>query len=102
MTTDSVIREIADERQRQIESEGWTLAHDDGHVLSDLAQAAAAYAQHAGCQRIAHDRCAPECWPWDYEWWRPKGDRRDLMRAAALIVAEIERLDRAAEKEGEK
>jgi len=29
-------------------------------------------------------------------WWKPKGPRRDLIRAAALIVAEIERIDRRA------
>lgn len=36
-------------------------------------------------------------WPWDWAWWKPKNPRRDLVRAAALIIAEIERLDRAAE-----
>jgi hypothetical protein len=30
-------------------------------------------------------------------WWKPKDRRRDLVRAAALIIAEIERLDRDAE-----
>lgn len=34
-------------------------------------------------------------WPWDASWWKPRGARRDLVRAAALIIAEIERLDRA-------
>jgi len=32
---------------------------------------------------------------WAREWWKPKDRRRDLIRAAALIVAEIERLDHA-------
>jgi hypothetical protein len=36
-----------------------------------------------------------EFWPWSLHWWKPKSPRRDLIRAAALIVAEIERLDRA-------
>ena len=31
---------------------------------------------------------------WSKDWWKPKDKRRDLIRAAALIVAEIERLDR--------
>jgi hypothetical protein len=35
-------------------------------------------------------------WPWSVQWWKPKDRRRDLVRAGALIVAEIERLDRAA------
>lgn len=34
-------------------------------------------------------------WPWDAEWWKPTDNRRDLVKAAALIIAEIERLDRA-------
>lgn len=29
-----------------------------------------------------------------YEWWKPTNRRRDLVKAAALILAEIERLDR--------
>jgi hypothetical protein len=37
-------------------------------------------------------------WPWSREWWQPKDRRRDLVRAGALIVAEIERLDRAASR----
>jgi hypothetical protein len=36
----------------------------------------------------------PEMWPWSREWWKPRNSRRDLVRAAALIVAEIERVDR--------
>lgn len=38
-------------------------------------------------------------WPWDREWWKPKDRRRNLVRAAALLIAEIERLDRAEDKE---
>ena len=33
-------------------------------------------------------------WPWAAEWWKPKDCRRNLVRAGALILAEIERLDR--------
>lgn len=33
-------------------------------------------------------------WPWPSKWWKPKSQRRDLVRAGALILAEIERLDR--------
>lgn len=33
-------------------------------------------------------------WPWDAKWWKPKNTRRDLVRAGALIVAELERMDR--------
>ena len=101
----SVIDEIAAERRRQIEVEGWTPEHDDGHDCREMAQAAACYAeQYAGRQWVYHDaEYGPEHyqadephddWPWDESWWKPKDPRRDLIRAAALLVAEIERLDR--------
>jgi hypothetical protein len=35
-------------------------------------------------------------WPWDASWWKPASNRRNLVKAGALILAEIERLDRAA------
>jgi hypothetical protein len=36
----------------------------------------------------------PREWPWESTAWKPKGTRADLVRAGALILAEIERLDR--------
>lgn len=89
----TVIDEIAAERRRQIEVEGWTAEHDDEHVSGSLSDAAAAYA--IGASRSLLARKPPGIWPWKNEWWKPKSQRRDLIRAAALIVAEIERLDRA-------
>lgn len=88
------IDDIAAERQRQIDAEGWTPEHDDEHTDGALAKAAACYAaprMHAD-PRIA----TPIGWPgdWDFKWWRPTDRRRDLVKAGALIVAEIERLDR--------
>lgn len=80
-----VLDEIAAERHRQVMSEGWSAEHDDNHNGGELAKAAACYA--IGC---------PLFWPWDERWWNPKGERRNLIRAGALIVAEIERLDRLA------
>lgn len=38
-------------------------------------------------------------WCWDRSWWKPTTPRRDLVKAAALILAEIERIDRAAAAE---
>jgi len=38
-------------------------------------------------------------WPWDPKWWKPKDRRRDLVRAAALIIAEIDRHDREVRDE---
>jgi hypothetical protein len=31
-------------------------------------------------------------WPWSFEWWKPKDRIRNLVRAGALIAAEIDRL----------
>lgn len=97
----SVIDEIAAERARQIEVEGWTPEHDDSHISGSLAGAAACYAISDRVQRIQAARPGPgttffdRLWPWDLNWWKPKDRRRDLIRAGALIVAEIERIDRA-------
>ncbi|MFD1189688.1 hypothetical protein [Phenylobacterium conjunctum] len=96
MTTETtVIEEIAAERRRQIEVEGWTPEHDDEHTAGELADAAAVYAT---TRRIADERGrltdVGHWWPWCLSWFKPQGRRRDLIKAAALIVAEIERLDR--------
>jgi hypothetical protein len=101
----SVIDEIAAERRRQIEVEGWTPEHDDYHEDGEMAAAASCYAlppdEREGILKgkrghLSWSNGAPVNWPWDVSWWNP-GDRRfELVRAAALIVAEIERLDRAA------
>lgn len=100
----SAIEDIAAERQRQISAEGWTPEHDDSHEGGQLARAAACYAigdthasrgwgdeWHSGGSSSARIKL----WPWDREWWKPSSRRRDLVKAAALIVAEIDRLDRA-------
>lgn len=91
--------DIIQERVRQQAEEGWTLEHDDAHGRGQLARAAAAYALHATHFRCMEQKAyrikAPQPnWPWGLEWWKPKDSRRDLVRAGALIVAEIERLDR--------
>src|SRR5207302_1652935 len=79
----SAIEDIAAERKRQIEVEGWDSQHDDNHDNGELAKAAACYAVGD-----------PMEWPWSLQWWKPRDRRRDLVRAGALIVAELERLDR--------
>lgn len=89
----SVIDEIAAERRRQVEVEGWTASHDDWHDKGEMALAGACYA-HPNLKML-WPADVPKEWPWEDKWWKPKGRRRDLIRAAALIVAEVERLDRA-------
>ena len=86
---------IAAERQRQIDSEGWTPEHDDEHRHGEMAGAAACYVLD-GMGPLRMPGLFMMLWPWDTGWWKPSDRRRNLVKAAALIVAEIERLDRAA------
>lgn len=94
-TASRAIADVSAERRRQVEGEGWTAAHDDQHTHGDLAQAAACYAIYASGRSVP-----PDLWPWAMEWWKPKDRRRDLVRAAALVIAEIDRLDRAMDSTG--
>lgn len=97
----SAIRDIDQERQRQIEIEGWSLEHDDKYTRGQIAQAAAVYVSGATYQATIGDPNGALYglhWPWDRAWLKWKDQRSNLVRAGALIVAEIERLDRLAEK----
>ena len=87
---------IAAERQRQITEEGWTAEHDDVHGDCALVRAAIVYANST--------RATPRfgvawelLWPWDWTFWKPSKDPvRNLVKAGALIAAEIDRRLRAA------
>lgn len=87
------VLDVLAERRRQIETEGWTPEHDDEHSTQELAFAASCYATaDEGDQ-------PPAVWPFHLSWWKPTDRRSNLEKAGALILAEIERLDRmAAEK----
>lgn len=101
--------DVLAERRRQMTVEGWTPEHDDNHKDGSLALAAACYASMAAAyfetgakvkdEDYAHIQCGFN-WPrsWSRKYWKPKNARRDLVRAAAMIIAEIERIDRAATK----
>ncbi|HBW9954638.1 TPA: hypothetical protein MFX73_04400 [Klebsiella pneumoniae] len=82
------------ERKRQVAAEGWTPGHDDEYEHGELADAAGCYALSSELFDCAGE--PPRPWPWPDEWWKPTNRRRDLVKAGALILAEIERLDRAA------
>ena len=95
--------DVLAERARQVTVEGWTPEHDDEHDDGELAGAAAAYAAHASdalhplSQGDAfRDGTIPPGWCWEPATWKPADPRRNLVKAAALILAEIERIDRAA------
>ncbi|MCV4065759.1 hypothetical protein OD783_36435, partial [Pseudomonas aeruginosa] len=81
--------DVQAERRRQITAEGWTPEHDDLYCAAELPRAAAAYILNG-----ANDE-APAIWPFSAKWWKPRDARSNYVRAGALILAEIERLDRA-------
>lgn len=107
----TVLDEIAAVRQKQI-AKGYDAPHDDQHTGGELRFAAASFALRAGrygdAPVFASLGLAPMrakvnfgwvgignvLWPWveDFPYHMPVRDR--LLAAAALIVAEIERLDR--------
>lgn len=91
-------RDVLAERQRQISAEGCTPQRDDEHTGEELARAAACYALPQGDYEIPEP---PEFWPWPAAWWKPSERRRELVKSGALILAEIERLDRAAQRKGD-
>lgn len=98
-------RDVLAERARQIDEEDWTPEHDDGWPADTLALAASCYALPGTSRRSMHSSGVPlftVLWPWDREFWKPTDRRRDLVKAGALILAEIERMDRAAARSARK
>jgi len=107
-------RDVMGERARQVAIEGWAPDQDDRYIDRELAKVASCYVQWASLSdrdrrpdmakingRTDGDG-TPCSWPmgWSHHWWKPTTHRRDLIKAGALILAEIERLDRAAAKAG--
>ncbi|HHE6155682.1 TPA: hypothetical protein ACPE3U_001199 [Citrobacter freundii] len=88
------ILDVIAERQRQQSVEGWTPEHDDEHCNGELAMAAVCYMNETGT--VNRNGGKPWGWPWDASWWKSGSRRRNLVKAGALILAEIERIDRAA------
>lgn len=97
-------RDILAERMRQVSAEGYSFEHDDNHARGELAAAAACYALpvavYTGCLAPFPPRgtlglkLANHVWPWAPGSFRRKSRREDLIHAAALLIAEVERLDR--------
>lgn len=93
------LHDVMAERRRQMMVEGWTAKHDDEHGDGAMAVAAACYALASEPAMQLAKVDFTELWKWTgwaQRWWKPKDKRRNLIRAAALLLAEIERMDRAA------
>lgn len=96
---------IAEERQRQIDVEGYTAQHDSNHKVSEFIYAAIAYAESAkvsanseglGLSDLEIGRRKAEMgrfFPWGADSFKPTTCRRDLIKAGALIAAAIDRLN---------
>lgn len=87
---------IGKERIRQMEKENCSHEHDDGHTDGAIALAAACYALPERFRKRDDTQDQPELWPWEEEDWKPSpaNRMRELIKAGALIVAELERIDR--------
>lgn len=108
-----ILHEIAVERERQVKGEGYSPERDDKYVYGDLAKAGATFAfvathryrnEIVDLQKVPFDSCVWKCgfgefvrnlWPWNQHNLKFKSPKEDLIKAAALIVAEIERLERS-------
>lgn len=97
------IRDIDAEREYQIKQKDCQTTRDDTYTDNQLIRAACAYAMHAGNEAQsghpgAHD-AVMQVWPWSPSSFHNCNRRRALVKAAALLVAEIERIDRADQLE---
>lgn len=108
----SGIELIAEERQRQIDVEGYSAQHDSQHPTSEFVYAAIAYTESAkvgiNCMEMGNTdemeimvRKAEMGmdFPWGFASFKPSTDVRDLVKAGALIAAAIDRLQMETKEE---
>ena len=87
---------LLDERARQMFEKGFDAEHDDTHTGGQLAAAAASHA----CLEAGEPGIASRVWPFTFDEFNSANSaRKDLIKAGSLILAELERLERA-EKAG--
>jgi hypothetical protein len=86
-----IFDEIYDERLRQVKKLNWAVELDDTWVHEELLSAAICYSLATKTEQPGRDLY----WPWKEYTPNFSDHRRNLIKAAALIVAEIERLDRS-------
>ena len=84
---------IALERQRQVDIEGWSKEHDQEHNCGQLSDAAVCYAMR-GYWKKRLSTWVGVIWPFDAAWYKPSPEDRvkELVKAGALIAAEIDRI----------
>lgn len=87
MNNSPALSDVAAERERQKSVKGYSTEQDDTYIEGELAAAAISYIEPMEAENY---------WPADWfdNSFKPSDYRRNLVKAAALIVAEIERIDR--------
>lgn len=87
---------ITEERNRQIEVEGYDKEHDENHDIDTFVKAAISYAivDLKGSEK----KYSYAWWPWEEIYWKPKDRLRNLIRAGALIAAAIDKLQNNEEQ----
>lgn len=88
---------ILRDRARQLSCEWLTAAHDDQLQDGSLLHAAIIYAAAALDPEEAQELGTPTGWPLHAIAWRPASGIRMLIKAGALLAAEIDRRQRAGE-----
>lgn len=96
--------DVLAERRRQINELGYTPDHDDDHVCGEISAYAAVYAMppaardwdasNTGYGSTFREALTPINWKVPED----KDRREELVNATAMLIAEIERIDRAAQK----
>jgi hypothetical protein len=93
------IEQIIQERARQKSVEGFLNEHDDKHTGNELSAAAASYTIACIDELLPKlppgaKLPPPPTWPFSKKDWKPADKIRNLVKAGALIAAEIDRLQR--------
>lgn len=94
---------IAEERQRQIDVEGYSKEHDSQHKVSEFISAAGSYTHSAVMHALKEEGATNDAltngipflkksFVWGYDAFKPTNCLRDLIKAGALIAAAIDRL----------
>lgn len=83
---------IMNERNRQIEKEGFDAEHDKHESVEKIMAAAISYAIVDFDEREAE-----AWWPWDFKWWKPKTPQRNRERSGALMAAALDLMKKESE-----
>lgn len=92
------LADVLAERVRQIDVEHYTLAHDLLHHPGELGLASASYLNTAIDQLHGKEHDPAEeadTWPWQREAWRPGTARENIVKALAIGLALLDRIDAA-------